>query len=93
VSKEDVLFSSFYQVLPSLKHNIWSSALVMPSGTYHIIYQTTIQVDARNDIAVDSGGCDRSTKPKSPDRSNWCTFVVKGEKSIDSKSRSGNAAI
>jgi hypothetical protein len=36
----------------------------------HIIYQTTIQADARNDIAVDSGGCDRSIQPKSPDRNN-----------------------
>jgi hypothetical protein len=26
-------------------------------------------------------------------RTNWCTFVVKGEKSIGSKSRSGSAAI
>jgi hypothetical protein len=46
----------------------------------HIIYQITSQVNARNDLAVDSGGCDRSTKTKSPDRSNWCTFVVKGGK-------------
>jgi hypothetical protein len=54
----------------------------------HIIYQITSQVNARNDLAVDSGGYDccrrrqavRSTKTKSPDRSNWCTFVVKGGK-------------
>jgi hypothetical protein len=36
----------------------------------HIIYQKTIQVGACNDIAVDSGGFERSTKPKSPDRNN-----------------------
>ena len=47
----------------------------------HIIYQTTIQADARNDIAVDSGGCDRSIKTKSPDRSaEKCTFVVNNGK-------------
>jgi HlyD family secretion protein len=28
----------------------------------YIIYQTTIQINTRNDIAVDLGGCDRSTK-------------------------------
>jgi hypothetical protein len=28
----------------------------------YIIYKTTIQVNARNDIAVDRGGYDRSTK-------------------------------
>jgi hypothetical protein len=35
----------------------------------YIIYQTTIQVGARNDIAVDSGECDRSTNTKSAYRS------------------------
>jgi hypothetical protein len=54
----------------------------------HIIYQRTIQVIARNDIAVDSGGCDRLTKMKSPYRSDeMCTFVNNGK--VDRQQVSG----
>jgi hypothetical protein len=46
----------------------------------HIIYPITIQVGARNDIAVDRGGCDRPNRNRRIDRTNWCTFLVKNGK-------------